>query len=129
MFLFAGIGYAITTLPIKASICVLLLRITANTRAIYTHVLYANIFVAFIGTLARVVAYTTRCQPFRAAWDPEVGTCADTRILTNTSYFFGATCILTDGVCAILPTVVVWHMRLEKRIKWYIGIILALGFL
>ncbi|KAJ4294995.1 hypothetical protein N0V90_007003 [Kalmusia sp. IMI 367209] len=128
-FLLAGIGYAISTAPIKASICVLLLRITANTRALYTYILYGNIFLACVGTLVRVVAYTARCKPFAAAWDPTLGKCSSPTILTNTSYFFGATCILTDGVCAVLPTVVVWHMRLERRIKWYIGVILALGFL
>ncbi|KAF1965636.1 hypothetical protein BU23DRAFT_488829 [Bimuria novae-zelandiae CBS 107.79] len=128
-FLFAGIGYAISTAPIKASICVLLLRITANTRALYTYILYSNIFLACVGTLVRVTAYAWRCRPFSAAWDPNAGKCADASILTNTSYFFGAICILTDCVCAVLPTVVVWHMRLERRIKWYIGIILALGFL
>jgi len=106
-----------------------LLRITANTRDIYAYILYGNIFLACTGTLVRVVAYTSRCKPFAAAWDTTVGSCSSADILTNTSYFFGAVCILTDGVCAVLPTVLVWHMRLEKRIKWYIALILALGFL
>lgn len=86
-------------------------------------------FLACAASFIRVVAYTSRCRPFKAAWDPDAGTCANVKILTDTSYFFGAVCILTDVVCAVLPSVVIWSMRLERRVKWYLGIILALGFL
>lgn len=126
-FLVAGITYAAATAPVKASICVVILRITRHK--VYRWILYVVIFLSVSGSFIRVVTYLARCQPLEAAWNPLKGKCGSTSILTNVSYFFGAICILTDWVCAILPAFILWNVQLSTKLKAYIGIMLALGVL
>lgn len=111
----------------KASICVLILRITPGRT--YRWILYGVIVLSTLGSFIRVVAYLARCRPLEAAWYPAKGKCAPPSILTNVSYFFGAICIITDFVCALIPALIIWNIQLSKRAKMYVGIMLALGVL
>jgi hypothetical protein len=126
-FLIAGIAYAAATAPVKASICVLILRVTPQRR--YRWILYSVIVVSTLGSFIRVVTYLARCQPLQAAWSPSKGTCGSPAILTNVTYFFGTVCIITDWICAILPAFVIWKIQLSRKAKIYVGIMLALGVL
>ncbi|KAF2684039.1 hypothetical protein K458DRAFT_451772 [Lentithecium fluviatile CBS 122367] len=109
--LFSDIGYAIATAPIKASICVLLMRLTAGTgKRIYRWILTGVILLACIGTITRVTAYTTRCKPFAAAWElRNNGHCSSAAILTNATWFFSAVqigFILALGMLAPIATII-----------------------
>ncbi|PVH95305.1 hypothetical protein DM02DRAFT_618003 [Periconia macrospinosa] len=126
-FLIAGLSYAAATAPVKASICVLILRITPQRT--YRWILYGVIVISSLGSFIRIVAYLARCQPLEAAWYPAKGKCGPASILTNVSYFFGTICILTDFICALLPALIIWKIQIFRKAKLYIGIMLALGVL
>ncbi|KAF2867759.1 hypothetical protein BDV95DRAFT_622092 [Massariosphaeria phaeospora] len=114
-YLFGSINYTISIIPMKTSICVQLLRLTARIKPVYAYVLYATMGVTICASVIRVIVWTTRCKPFAAAWNPALGTCGDPNIVLHVSYFFSAICILTD-----------W-MSLKKKLQ--VGFVLSLGFL
>ncbi|KAF1960140.1 hypothetical protein CC80DRAFT_438682 [Byssothecium circinans] len=126
-FLIAGLAYAAATAPVKASICVLILRVTPQRK--FRWILYNVIGISTLGSFIRVVVYIARCKPLAAAWNPAKGKCGSPSILTNVTYFFSAVCIVTDWTCAILPVFVIWGIQLSRNAKIYVGVILALGVL
>ncbi|KAF1948988.1 hypothetical protein CC80DRAFT_393578, partial [Byssothecium circinans] len=127
-FLFAGIAYAIATALVKVSISFLLIRVTRGTKHIFTWILYGVIVLACVGSLTSITAYATRCKPFSAAWNP-IGTCRSGAILENVTWFFSVVCIFTDWVCATLPILIIWQLKLPLRTKIQLGFILALGMI
>lgn len=93
--------YVISTVPIKVSICVAMLRIA--TQKVVRYILYTVIVLSTIARIVTDVAVLTWCKPVAATWDPDAGTCADASVITSVSYFISSTSILTDWTCAILP--------------------------
>ncbi|CAG9997279.1 unnamed protein product [Clonostachys byssicola] len=124
-FLIFQLFYVTSTVPIKGSICVMLLRITPFT--IYQRILYSVMAFSLLSALIVDIAFLTRCQPISATWDPKAGRCANQSVVTSISYFISASTIVTDWSCSILPIFILRHARMPRRMKASIGIILALG--
>jgi len=104
------------------------MRITVNR--VHHWILYSVIVASTTGSIIRIAAFLGRCQPVAAAWDPNIkGKCGSPAIMTNTAYFFGALCIVTDCICATVPAFIVWNILLSWKAKAYVAIILALGVL
>ncbi|KAI1869656.1 uncharacterized protein JN550_005637 [Neoarthrinium moseri] len=125
-FMFFQIFYVLSTVPIKSSICVALIRIT--TRKLFKWILYGIIFFTIVGCLVTDIAVLSWCQPISATWDPSAGSCADKSVIINVSYFISVISILTDWVCAILPAFILWNVQLRYRVKLSVAIVLGLGF-
>lgn len=123
--MFFQLFYVASTVPIKSSICVALLRITT----VRTHVviLYAIIGLSVVAAITTDVAVLAQCRPVAATWDPSLGECAPSYVITNISFYISATSILTDWACAILPAFILWDIQLKLRIKVSVAIVLALG--
>ncbi|VUC23426.1 unnamed protein product [Clonostachys rosea] len=124
-FLLFQLFYVTSTVPIKASICVMLIRITPFT--IYQRILYGIMAFSTLSALIVDIAFLTRCQPISATWNPMAGKCANQSVVTSISYFISASTIVTDWSCSILPIFILRHARMPRRMKASIGIILALG--
>ncbi|KAI1852872.1 hypothetical protein JX265_012900 [Neoarthrinium moseri] len=122
----AQLCYVLSTVPIKASICFALIRITTN--AVYRWILYGVIALATMACIITDVTILTWCQPVSANWDPSAGKCADPSVLTNVSYFISAVSILTDWTCAVLPALILWDVKLRLGVKLSLIGVLALGF-
>ncbi|KAF2866764.1 hypothetical protein BDV95DRAFT_583753 [Massariosphaeria phaeospora] len=123
---FSGLLYAIATAAVKASICVLLLRITIHQR-IYQWILYSIIFVAVASAITGMIATLTACKPIAANWDHSKGNCDGQSVGQIVQYVFGAVCIAIDVACASLPVFILWSVQLSKDTKKYIAGILGLG--
>ncbi|ETS82339.1 hypothetical protein PFICI_04215 [Pestalotiopsis fici W106-1] len=124
-FLFAQLFYVLSTVPIKAAICVSLLRIT--TRNLYRWILYGVIGLASIACVVTDITLLTWCQPVSATWDSSTGKCADASIVTNISYFISACSVVTDWTCAILPAFILWEVQLKPKVKVSVAIVLGVG--
>ncbi|CAH0022168.1 unnamed protein product [Clonostachys rhizophaga] len=124
-FLLFQLFYVTSTVPIKGSICVMLLRITPFT--VYQRILHGVMAFSLLSALIVDIAFLTRCQPISATWDPKAGRCANQSVVTSISYFISASTIVTDWSCSILPIFILRHARMPRRMKASIGIILALG--
>lgn len=125
--MFFQLFYVLSTVPIKSSICVAMLRIT--TRKIYRWILYTVIALATIACIVTDIAVLAWCKPVSATWDPSAGKCAPASVITNVSYFISAVSILTDWTCAILPAFILWDVQLRWRIKASVAVVLGLGVL
>ncbi|OJD29105.1 cation-transporting atpase 4 [Diplodia corticola] len=124
-FMFFQIWYIASTVPIKCAICIALLRITQQRK--YRYSLWGIMFLSTIGAVTTIATVLAQCQPIAATWDKDLGTCIDTKVITNSSYFLSACSIITDWSCAILPAFILWNVQLRFRIKASVVVILALG--
>ncbi|KAI0156828.1 hypothetical protein GGR57DRAFT_511177 [Xylariaceae sp. FL1272] len=124
-FMFFQLFYVASTVPIKCSICIALLRI--NTRQVYKYILFGIMILSTIAAITTNVAVLAWCRPVSATWDKRTGSCGDPSLITNVSYFISASSITTDWLCAIMPALILWDVQLRFRIKASVGVILALG--
>jgi hypothetical protein len=125
---FCGLLYAVATAAIKASICLLLLRLTIHRKR-YTWILHGIIIFTVVNTLATMVVTLTTCKPVATNWDSSKGHCDNQVAQQKVQYGYGAGCIATDLACAILPVCILWNVQLSRKTKMYIAGMLALGVL
>ncbi|KAI0025865.1 hypothetical protein F4780DRAFT_233344 [Xylariomycetidae sp. FL0641] len=117
--------YVASTVPIKCSICVALIRLT--TRRLYKHVLYGIMAFSTAAAGVTIVVVLAWCTPIAATWDKRLGSCGAPSVITDVSYYLSASSILTDWTCAILPAFIVWEVQLHSRVKVSVAIVLGLG--
>lgn len=78
---------------------------------------------SFLGTLAG-------CQPLHTGWDNTPGTlCSNNDYLAVFGYFLSGTAMVTDLACSILPTIMLWNLQVNRRLKITLCGVLSLGFL
>jgi hypothetical protein len=118
-------SYVASTVAIKGSICVVLLRIVVHQH--FRWPLYAIIILTFLAALTGEIFLLVQCKPVAATWDPKLGTCVNPNSLLVVSYYISATAILTDWTCAIMPIFILWRIQLSTWVKISVGFILALG--
>ncbi|KAF2865636.1 hypothetical protein BDV95DRAFT_506625, partial [Massariosphaeria phaeospora] len=128
-YLFASIDYTISSIPLKLSICVQLLRITSGIRKGYAYCLYGLMALTTTSAIARILVWITRCKPFAASWNPALGHCQSAQTILVATYVFSAVSIFDDWACAILPVFLLWNVQLSLRNKLQVGFILSLGVL
>ncbi|KAK8223803.1 hypothetical protein HDK90DRAFT_103929 [Phyllosticta capitalensis] len=120
--------YCLGTIPIKASICVTLMRI--SYRPIHRYVLYFVVFLTAFGALWSDIAILANCKPVSATWDTSKGHCSSPKkTLLPASYVLSTTSIASDWICAAMPVVLLWRVRLMKGVKASLVVVLALGAL
>ncbi|ETN38243.1 uncharacterized protein HMPREF1541_06274 [Cyphellophora europaea CBS 101466] len=117
--------YCPSTIPIKFSICVALLRI-CGTRYVFKYSLWAIMAITAVAGIGSMIGIVASCSPPSAFWDPTSGTC-NASINTVAAYFISACSILTDFALAILPGLLLWNVQMKRTIKVSVGIILALA--
>ncbi|KAI1336618.1 hypothetical protein F5Y15DRAFT_418691 [Xylariaceae sp. FL0016] len=123
--LFSQVFYALSTAPIKASICITLCRIPS--KPVFRRILYAVIVLSTIAALVVDIALLSWCEPVSATWDTSTGSCKDESIIIGVSYFISAISILTDWTCAVLPAFILWDVPLRTGAKASVAVILGLG--
>lgn len=126
-YFIAQMFYVSSTVPIKCSICVALIRI-AGTRLVYRYILFGIIGLTIASGLATAIGILNVCRPIATLWGEADGTC-DPSINSKVGYFFSAVCIITDWTLAILPAWILWNVQLKQRIRVIVAFLLALGAL
>lgn len=128
LFFIAEFFYAGCTVPIKASICVCLLRI-ADKRRRFSYSLYAVIGATVSASIIFIVAIANLCHPITTLWgETTYGTC-DNELNSSVSFYFSAVSIVTDWTLAILPAILLWNVQMKKRNKASVALILGLAAL
>lgn len=118
--------YVITLTIIKASICFTLMRLATQKAVLW--LIYGCLFVIVASAIITIGIFFNLCHPFSAAWTG-VGHCADASVISSISYFISITAIVTDFTCAMIPSVILWNLQLDPRIKASVAAILSLGFM
>ncbi|OJD28990.1 cation-transporting atpase 4 protein [Diplodia corticola] len=117
--------YCLTTIPIKCSICVSLLRIA--TKPTYKWILYGVMGFTVTSSIIFEVVILTYCRPFAVSWGGAKGTCGAPTTNASIGYFYSAECILTDWTLAVLPVFMLHDVQLKRRVKVSVSVILAMG--
>ncbi|EOA82779.1 hypothetical protein ACJQWK_04930 [Exserohilum turcicum] len=124
-FIVYQLAYGATTAPIKASICVNLLRITPER--VYRITLWLVIGLSVISSIINEVAFLLSCQPVQALWDPFAGHCVGPGTFLAISYTTAISNIITDWACAILPALILWKIQMNLHVKASLVFVLGLG--
>ncbi|CAJ2512614.1 Uu.00g007330.m01.CDS01 [Anthostomella pinea] len=122
---FWQVFYVTSLCCIKNAICTTLLRIAVQK--VHRILVWSIIVISIITSLIGFVGVLTTCKPVAANWDPSLGTCVSTDVITNLSYLVSASSILTDWSCAILPIFILWKTHMQTSMKVSVGLILGLG--
>ncbi|KAF5019526.1 hypothetical protein F66182_8468 [Fusarium sp. NRRL 66182] len=115
--------YCPTTIPVKVSICVALLRI-GGTVTVYRWSLFAIMAITAVSGIGSMAGIVASCSPPSAFWDSSAGTC-NALINTTAAYFISACSILTDFALAILPGFMLWSVQMRRSVKVSVAIILG----
>lgn len=119
--------YVLALIFVKCSICLTIARIT-TTKALLIY----NYFIMGLSIVSGFVTFVELlyiCRPIATAWLKADGHCADDHIVISFAYFLSATSIVTDFSCSIMPTIILWNLQMDRRLKFAVGAILSFGFL
>ncbi|KAK7414011.1 hypothetical protein QQX98_007122 [Neonectria punicea] len=126
LFFIAEFFYASCTVPIKASICVTLLRI-ADSRRRFVWTIWGIIVLMVIASIIFIIAIANICHPITTLWgETTTGTC-NLKLNSSASFFFSAVSIVTDWSLAILPAVLLWNIQMKPTVKYSVILMLALA--
>ncbi|RDW69763.1 hypothetical protein BP6252_08783 [Coleophoma cylindrospora] len=124
--------YVLTSMAIKASIAIFLLRVcvkTAHKVIIWTVLVTTEIYSFFFFLL-----FVLQCLPTSLFWNryketPPEGKCIRGIIVYNSFYGYSAISCAADWTFSILPIFMVWGLQMDLRIKLFVVAILAAGAL
>ncbi|KAF2811244.1 uncharacterized protein BDZ99DRAFT_385536 [Mytilinidion resinicola] len=126
-FSFWQIFFITSTVPIKASICISLLRITTNK--VNRIILWTLIVLSSIAALISNVVVWSTCRPMAFTWDKTIkgGKCSSIDIILALSYLVSGSNIITDWTCAILPAFILYDIQMRTKLKISICLVLGMG--
>lgn len=131
-FLIAELEYVVATCLIKLTFCFTLLYImNKRVNAFLTHTICVVMVVDLVQALFYFFYILFSCKPISYLWthfDPtKTGTCAPTRNLMISTYAQGAIIFACDATLAILPSIFIWRLQLDRNIRLATVILLGLG--
>ncbi|KAG7003733.1 hypothetical protein FOFC_19229 [Fusarium oxysporum] len=117
--------YSLSLTPIKASICVTLLRIAVTK----THriIVWATLIFTIVTMLYHTIGTFFACMPITANWDDR--TKCSLPFLMSVGYMVSLSAVVSDWICAILPIFMLYKSHMRKATKVSVSIILGLGIL
>lgn len=121
--------YTITTVLLRGSIAVFILRICFNR--IHKVIIYATIGTIICFSIFYFFLVIFQCHPVSYYWtrfEPDLeGTCLDPMVFTAASYTHSVVSASADWVLGLLPIWLIWNLRLDTRTKLAAGILLSCG--
>ncbi|KAF4414964.1 integral membrane PTH11 [Fusarium acutatum] len=117
--------YSLSLTPIKASICVTLLRIAVTK----THriIVWATLVFTIVTMLYHTIGTFFACMPITANWDDRQK--CSVPFLMSVGYMVSLSAVISDWICAILPIFMLYKSHMRKATKVSVSIILGLGIL
>ncbi|EGY15832.1 uncharacterized protein VDAG_06996 [Verticillium dahliae VdLs.17] len=122
--------YAPITLTIRASVCVLLLRL-ATSRA-HRWIIWANLAVIAAISAAFFFILAFQCSPPSHFWTQVYGTdghCYSKLIVTYATTVHSCVSCLSDWCLGLLPVALLWNVKINRRTKATIAVLLSLGMI
>ncbi|RBQ69681.1 hypothetical protein VDGD_03188 [Verticillium dahliae] len=120
--------YAPTTLAIRTSVCVLLLRLASNK--IHRWIIWINLAVVSVVSIAFFFLLVFQCSPVHFFWRQLYGiqgTCIDRNIVPYATIAHSVISALSDWCLGLLPIALLWNVDINRRTKVIIAILLSMG--
>jgi len=122
------LGYIFSTVTLKMSITILLLRLCGPRR--YRILVLGTGFLYLVAGIGFTLVIVFQCTPSTFYWDKSIdGYCIPEHDLIPLAYINAALTASTDFVFALLPIRIIWNMQMDKGTKISVGIVLGLGLL
>jgi len=120
------LSYILSTVPVKASIAISLIRITMS-RACKV-ILWVLIVLSCVVALLACFSVFFTCRPMAFTWDKTIkGECGSLGMIYALSYTVSAMNIITDWTCAIMPVFILWDLQMRRKLKISVCFIMGLG--
>jgi hypothetical protein len=119
--------YAVSSAPIKSSICAFLLRFTTSKRLL-GRMIHLVILLASLTAFITTTGVLTQAQPYALyeIWSDHSPVPLQIRWF---SYFIAGMSIVLDAIIAFLPFIITWGLKLPANIGVGLVAIMALGSL
>ncbi|CCF38022.1 integral membrane protein [Colletotrichum higginsianum] len=122
--------YSPITLAIRTSICLLLLRLALNK--IHRWIIYANLIIVWMISIAFFCIMTFQCMPPSYFWrqlygDP--GSCINLNIVPDATIAHSVISALSDWCMGLLPIALLWNVNLNRRTKALVAVLLSMGMI
>ncbi len=123
--------YTITTVLLRCSIAVFILRICAKRS--HKIIIYVTTGVVLVFSTFYFFLVIFQCHPVSYYWtrygpDPE-GKCIDPMIFPAASYAHSAVSASADWVLGILPVWLIWDLKMNIQTKISVGMLLGFGMM
>ncbi|KAF7537974.1 hypothetical protein G7054_g3289 [Neopestalotiopsis clavispora] len=130
---FCYLFYAASMICSKMSIGFFLLRITV--KKIHIWIVYGAMFFSVLSGIAFFLVTLLQCTPVSFFWervgefygDPMEGTCVSAEVIIGLAALYSSFSVLSDFTFAILPAFLLWDLKIDRRTKFTIIPILAMG--
>ncbi|KAM0276287.1 hypothetical protein ACHAQH_006917 [Verticillium albo-atrum] len=122
--------YAPITLTIRASVCVLLLRLA--TSKVHRWIIWVNFAVISLISAAFFFILVFQCSPPSHFWTQVYGTdghCYNKLIVTYSTTVHSCISCLSDWCLGLLPIALLWNVKINGRTKVTIAVLLSLGMI
>ncbi|CAO2647051.1 Nn.00g079730.m01.CDS01 [Neocucurbitaria sp. VM-36] len=120
IFLFTNIGL------LKCSICLLILRI--KKEKVLRRCLCAMMIGLVLTNVEPIIVLLAQCKPIKKSWRPGMsGRCWPTQVRIYSIYVQVAYSVVTDLICALLPVVVLWKVKISLKTKIGVCCLMSLG--
>jgi len=122
--------YTLTTVFIRASISVFLIRICV--KRVLKVIIYTTMAVVVVFSTIYFFIVLFQCSPVDYFWNVyrgAHGTCINPTIVPNASIAHSVVSFSADWVLGLLPIAMIWKLQMNRRTKWSLGAILAVGLL
>ncbi|KAI5211478.1 hypothetical protein E4T38_01311 [Aureobasidium subglaciale] len=88
-------------------------------------------------TAACLVGLMTVCRPYRTNWRhfydfpeyPKEGSCFSGAVLQSLVYGLTTIIFISDVICVIIPAMILWNIRMQRKKKIMVWMLLSLGLL
>ncbi|KAK1994498.1 integral membrane protein [Colletotrichum falcatum] len=120
--------YSPITLAIRTSIALLLLRIAVHKY--HRWIIYANMVIIWMISIAFFVIMTFQCMPPSYFWRQlygEDGSCINYNIVPDATIAHSAISAASDWCMGLLPIALLWDVQLNRRTKALVAVLLSMG--
>ncbi|KAL7785847.1 hypothetical protein V8C37DRAFT_393546 [Trichoderma ceciliae] len=123
---FCYVWYCVTMICSKLSIGYFLLKIVIDrTQRI---IIYAALVITVLWGAVFFLVTVLQCRPVSFFWTRlQPGACLDIMIIEAITYVYSAFSIISDFTFAILPIFLVWHLQMDRKLKFVLVPILSMG--
>ena len=113
---------------VKISVCLTLLRVVERGRRRISQFLWILLVFVAVTHLALAMLFFLHCRPLAALWNPQVhGSCLSTNTTVLAGYIGFAIDVVTDLICAGIPTLVIHRLQMKNQTKLALCILMGLG--
>lgn len=129
LWFFSELVYVISTVTVKISIAIMLLRLSSTKRVAWYIITGTATLYTLVG-VAGICIIIFQCIPVQKYWDKsESGTCISRTVFAGLFYGYAGLSTATDLIFAVVPIWLVSDLQLDKSTKLSVSFVLGLGLI